>query len=85
MASCRGSGGAAMSEWLKIALRKDVVVRAVKLAVIVGTILAAINHGDKLLALALSSTDALKIGVTFFVPYCVSTISSTGAIRAQRK
>jgi hypothetical protein len=74
-----------MSEWLKIALRKDVVVRAVKLAVIVGTILAAINHGDKLLALALSSTDALKIGVTFFVPYCVSTISSAGAIRAQRK
>jgi hypothetical protein len=74
-----------MREWLNTAARHDVAVRALKLAVVVGTILAVINHGDKVLALALSSADALKIGVTYFVPYCVSTISSVGALRGQKK
>ena len=74
-----------MNQWLNIALTRGVVVRALKLAVVVGTVLAAINHGDKILALALNAGDAVKIGVTYFVPYCVSTISSVGAIRAQRR
>ncbi len=74
-----------MREWLNTAARHDVAVRALKLAVVVGTILAVINHGDKVLALALSSADALKIGVTYFVPYCVSEISSVGALRGQKK
>lgn len=72
-----------MIEWLRVALTKSVVIRALKLALIVGTILAAINHGDKVFANALNTADVVKILITYFVPYCVSTISSVGAIRAQ--
>ena len=38
-----------MSEWLKLAFRKDVVGRGLKVGAIVGTILTAINQGDLIL------------------------------------
>lgn len=67
--------------FLWLASRPSVVKRAAKIAMIVGVILAAINHGDAILAGALTSSDAIKILVTFCVPYCVSTYSSVLAIR----
>jgi hypothetical protein len=85
MASCRTLGGDFMRDWLSIAGRRDVAIRALKLAAVVGTILAAINHGDKILGLALDAADTIKIGVTYFVPYCVSTISSVAALRARER
>lgn len=59
-----------------------VVVRAIKVAVIVGTILALINHGEKILNMALSNQDLFKIVLTYIVPYSVSTWSAVGAIKA---
>ena len=59
-----------------------VVTRAIKVAIIVGTILAFINHGDKMLNMALSSQDWFKVILTYLVPYSVSTWSAVGAIRA---
>ena len=70
-----------MKEWLKIAFEITVVNRALKYAIIVGTILILINHGDSLLAGNLTPIGLLKIGLTFMVPYFVSTCSSVGAIR----
>ena len=35
-----------MSEWLSIACERGTVVRGLKFAVVVGTILITINHGD---------------------------------------
>ena len=64
-----------------IARQPSVVRRALKIASVVGIVLALINHGDKLLALQLTLTDVFKIMLTFAVPYCVSTYSSVLAIR----
>ena len=68
---------------MHLAFRRDVVVRAVKVALVVGTLLIAINHGDALLAGEIDGARGLKMLLTLFVPYAVSTYSSVGALRAQ--
>jgi hypothetical protein len=66
---------------LSIALDKTVRQRAFRITLIVGCVLALINHGDRLLTLDIDMTSILKIGVTFLVPYGVSTYSSVQAVR----
>jgi hypothetical protein len=68
--------------YLSVALSRDVVVRALKVAIIVGTILTFINHGEKILSVALSGQDWFKVILTYWVPYCVSTWSAVAAIKA---
>ncbi len=68
---------------LAIAFRPDVFKRALGYAVVVGAILIAINHGDAILSGEISRGRLLKMLLTICVPYCVSTASSVGAIRAQ--
>ncbi len=72
-----------MTSWLKIALRKDVVRRGIKVGGIVGTILVAINQGDLLLAGIVSAETLWKISLTYCVPYCVSTYASVSAILSE--
>ena len=67
---------------LEIALSRSVVLRALGYLVVVGGLLVAINHGDAILAGDIDSTRAIKILVTPFVPYVVSTLSSVSARRA---
>ena len=59
--------------------RRETVVRAVKVAAIVGPILTVINQYDVLLSLDLSLRLLSKIGLTFLVPYSVSSFSSARA------
>jgi len=54
--------------------------RALKMAVIIGTILFLINYLDKILGNALTGTDLFKIALTYCVPYCVSTYSAATAL-----
>jgi len=70
--------------FLALALRGDVVRRALLFALVVGTLLIAINHGDALLAGDLGPRRLLKMGLTVLVPYAVSTLSSVSALRARR-
>ncbi|MBK8163773.1 MAG: nitrate/nitrite transporter NrtS [Gammaproteobacteria bacterium] len=70
-----------MRDWFDIALQRSVAARALKVAAFVGCILALINHGDKLLSGSVTLTEWVKIGLTFLVPYCVSTFASVQAIR----
>lgn len=65
-----------------IAFSQTVVIRAIKIAIIVGTVLALINHGDKILAMTLSSQDYVKLALTYLVPYGVSTWSAVGTIKS---
>ena len=65
----------------QIALRRQVVRRARQIALIVGTVLAVINHGDRLLSGDFDLTMVSKITLTYCVPYLVSTYSSVLAIR----
>lgn len=79
----RLSGGnrVEMRSWLELALSAAVVRRAIKYAVVVGVILIAINHGDVILAGEVSLAGVLKMILTLFVPYAVSTSSSVAAMR----
>ncbi len=74
-----------MNEWLRVATRRDIVIRGQKVGAIVGTILVAINQGDVILAGQLDASAAWKIPLTYLVPYCVSTYSGVAAIRAYNK
>ena len=60
---------------------RSVLLRATKVALVVGCILVAINHGDALLAGNLSGALVAKAVLTFFVPFSVSVYSSAAAIR----
>ena len=53
-------------------------------ALLVGTLLITINHGDALVRGDIDRARVLKMALTLLVPYCVSTISSVGAMRAMR-
>jgi hypothetical protein len=50
---------------------------------IVGAVLAAINHGDQLLRGQLDTTIAWQIGLTFLVPFVVATTSGAAAMRSR--
>ena len=69
---------------IEILTRTDVLLRALKMASIVGIVLAIINHGDHILLGTMTVTNWIKILITFCVPFCVSTISSVLAIRREQ-
>ncbi len=66
---------------MQMALSPDVVKRALKMAVLVGPVLIAINQGDAVLAGQITAVHYLKMVLTVLVPYGVSTLSSVAAMR----
>ena len=71
--------------WLDVATRNRVVVRSVRVSLVVGTILVAINHGNVLLGGGFSADLLWKIPLTYLVPYSVSTYASVDAIFSQQR
>ena len=69
---------------VELFVRKDVAFRAFKIALIVGIILAWINHGDHLIKGEMTANNWIKIIITFCVPYCVSSFSSAMAIKKEQ-
>ena len=67
--------------WFRLAFSGPVWRRAAKVAILVGPVLVAINQGDVLLRGGLDIICMLKIGLTFMVPYLVSTFSSVAALQ----
>jgi hypothetical protein len=52
---------------------------------IVGAILITINHGEAILRGDVTPGRLVQMALTLLVPYCVSTASSVGAMRAARR
>ncbi len=75
------SGLPAVFAWLRLAARPSIVRRALLTAVIVGSALTLINHGDAILRGSLDYARFAKMLLTFAVPYVVSTVSSVAARR----
>ena len=69
-----------MADWLQLAMRRDIVYRSLRIAVVVGTILVAINYGDKLVTGEILPIEFAKMLLTYCVPYCVSTYASVSAV-----
>ena len=67
-----------------VAFRKNVFLRALKMALIVGIVLAVINNDDHVFLGTMTVTIWIKILITFCVPFCVSTISSVLAIKKEQ-
>jgi len=63
-------------QWLREASQREVVMRSLRVAVVVGTLLVVINHGDRLLRGELDVTACLKMGLTYLVPYGVATYAA---------
>ena len=53
---------------------------ALKVALVVGTMLALINHSPALFSLSLTKHNVVQILLTYLVPYGVSTYSSVKVI-----
>lgn len=69
-----------MGEWIALALRRDIVLRGLRISALVGTILVAINQGNYIVA-GIIPVDAIwKIPLTYLVPYLVSTYASVAAL-----
>lgn len=72
-----------MRAWLKIALQRGIVLRGLKVAAVVGTLLVAINQGDLIISGQLDASAVWKIPLTYLVPYCVATYGAVSALRAR--
>jgi hypothetical protein len=59
--------------------------RSITIALIVGSVLTAINQGDALLAGAWSPALLWKVPLTYTVPFIVATWGALGASRAPRR
>ncbi len=66
--------------WLETAMSPNVVKRSLKVSVLVGTILVAINQGNLLFGDTMSPDLYWKIPLTYCVPYAVSTYAAVDAI-----
>ena len=64
---------------LHAALAPSVARRSFWVAVVVGTVLNAINQGDMLLEGA--AVNWFKVALTYAVPFCVATYGAYGACR----
>ena len=74
-----------MRDWIVLALKPSVVKRSIKYAIVVGSVLIAINHGDAILSHTVTFSRLLRMMLTVLVPYTVSTLSSVGALLEQSR
>jgi serine phosphatase RsbU (regulator of sigma subunit)/PAS domain-containing protein len=68
--------GPTIQYYFKLAVERNTVRRAIRVAILVGIILNLINHPEVFLSFNFSDLDAGPVLLTFLVPYLVSTYSS---------
>lgn len=65
---------------LSIALASNTVKVAIKMSLVVGTALTAINHGPAMVDGTVGATNLWQILLCYLTPYCVSTFSTVRAL-----
>ncbi|MDN2662535.1 nitrate/nitrite transporter NrtS [Psychromonas sp. 14N.309.X.WAT.B.A12] len=71
--------------FFELACSSKIIIAALKVSLIVGTLLAVINHGSAIMQMDFDSQRLFQIILTYFVPYCVSTYSAVKAIQQRDK
>jgi hypothetical protein len=74
-----------LSQFLALWFQRATVRRAVTVAMIVGPVLALINQYDAIASGSFGAKFFFKMGLTFLVPYSVSSYSSVMALRAAQR
>ena len=69
-----------MKEFLGIAFSRKIVIRALKISIVIGSLLNVINQHEALFSLKLHELDISKIILTYCVPYIVSTYAGAMAV-----
>lgn len=67
------------SAFFSLACRRSVVQRSLLTSVVVGGVLIAINHGNRIATGCFDTECMVKSSLTMLVPYCVSTVSCVWA------
>lgn len=67
---------------LSYCTERDTLIRSIKTALVVGTILAIINHGQDLLTGHFSPQWVIPMCITYFVPFSVATY---GQVQGKRQ
>jgi hypothetical protein len=67
---------------IRYCTERDTIVRSIKMALIVGTILAIINHGQDMLTGQLSPRWIVPMLITYLVPFSVVTF---GQVQGKRQ
>jgi hypothetical protein len=63
-----------MKTFFAVACERHTIATSAKVALFVGSILALINYGDRILVRCdMCVLDWVKLAVTYCVPYCVAT------------
>ena len=62
-----------LKQVLEIWFSSQILKRSIKTAIVVGTILAFINHGELILSWSLTPQCWMKMGLTCLVPYFVAS------------
>ena len=70
-----------MISWLRSGLSRPVVLRAVRVAAFVGSLLVLLNHGPAIIAEGISPGRGLQILLTYLIPFGVSAYSAVEATR----
>jgi len=76
--------GGVLRCWRHVILHPAVVKRSLITALIVGTIITAINQGNLIFSHGFSREIVLKMCLSYCVPFCVSTSGALGAARIER-
>jgi hypothetical protein len=75
----------AVREALRIVLRPEHLRQTVTIALVVGTVLATINHADVIFRGDATGATWLKIALTYCVPFVVSNLGLLAGKRAEIK
>ena len=59
--------------FLVYALERDTIIRSIKTALVVGTVLGLINHYPAILAWSVPPQELFQIVLTYLVPFSVAT------------
>lgn len=72
------------SDFLRNFIRKETVLRAIKVALMITPLLTIINQYDVIIEGIFDAKFYLKLVLTFLVPYCVSAYSSAKALCSEK-
>ena len=73
-----------MRNALRICLRPEYLLRTLAIALVVGTILTAINHADVILRGDATTTTLAKAALNYLVPFIVSNLGLVAGARGGR-